>query len=62
MPVFDRGDVVSVPLDPALGHEQTDTRPALVLTTMANGHHGPLSVGDLRALASEYTMSPLLKG
>jgi len=56
MPVFDRGDVVSVPLDPALGHEQTGTRPALVLTTMANGHHRPLSVGDLRALLSVSTM------
>lgn len=33
MPVFDRGDVVSVPLDPATGHEQRGTRPALVLTT-----------------------------
>ena len=33
MPVFDRGDVVSVPLDPALGHEQRGIRPALVLTT-----------------------------
>jgi mRNA interferase ChpB len=33
MPVFDRGDVVSVPLDPALGHEQRGMRPALVLTT-----------------------------
>lgn len=33
MPVFDRGDVVSVPLDPAIGHEQRGTRPALVLTT-----------------------------
>lgn len=32
MPVFDRGDVVSVPLDPAIGHEQRGTRPALVLT------------------------------
>jgi len=31
--VFDRGDVVSVPLDPAIGHEQRGTRPALVLTT-----------------------------
>ena len=35
MAVFDRGDVVSVPLDPALGHEQRGTRPALVLTTKA---------------------------
>jgi mRNA interferase ChpB len=33
MPVFERGDVVSVPLDPAIGHEQRGTRPALVLTT-----------------------------
>lgn len=33
MPVFDRGDVVSVPLDPAIGHEQRGSRPALVLTT-----------------------------
>ena len=33
MAVFDRGDVVSVPLDPAVGHEQKGTRPALVLPT-----------------------------
>jgi len=33
MAVFDRGDIVSVPLDPAVGHEQKGTRPALVLTT-----------------------------
>ena len=33
MPVFGRGDVVSVPLDPAMGHEQRGTRPALVLTS-----------------------------
>ena len=32
MAVFDRGDIVSVPLDPAMGHEQRGTRPALVLT------------------------------
>ncbi|MFN5809465.1 MAG: type II toxin-antitoxin system PemK/MazF family toxin, partial [Burkholderiales bacterium] len=30
MSVFNRGDVVSVPLDPAMGHEQNGTRPALV--------------------------------
>jgi mRNA interferase ChpB len=35
MAVFDRGDIVSVPLDPAVGHEQRGTRPALVLTTKA---------------------------
>jgi mRNA interferase ChpB len=33
MPVFDRGDVVSVPMDPAIGHGQRGTRLALVLTT-----------------------------
>jgi len=33
MAVFDRGDIVSVPLDPAIGHEQRGTRPALVLTS-----------------------------
>lgn len=33
MAVFDRGDIVTVPLDPAAGHEQQGTRPALVLTT-----------------------------
>ena len=32
MATFDRGDVVSVALDPAMGHEQRGTRPALVLT------------------------------
>jgi mRNA interferase ChpB len=33
MPVFDRGDVVSMPLDPAIVREQRGIRPALVLTT-----------------------------
>lgn len=33
MAVFDRGDVVSVPLDPSAGLEQRGTRLALVLTT-----------------------------
>lgn len=33
MAAFDRGDIVSVPLDPVAGHEQRGTRPALVLTT-----------------------------
>lgn len=31
MAVFDRGDVVSVPLDPTVGHGQAGNRPALVL-------------------------------
>ena len=33
MPVFDRGDIISVPLDPVAGHEQRGVRPAIVLTT-----------------------------
>ncbi len=33
MAVFDRGDIVTVPLDPTIGNEQRGTRPALVLTT-----------------------------
>jgi mRNA interferase ChpB len=33
MAIFERGDIISVPLDPSLGHEQRGTRPALVLTT-----------------------------
>jgi mRNA interferase ChpB len=33
MAVFDRGDVLSVTLDPAIGHGQRGTRPARVLTT-----------------------------
>lgn len=33
MAVFERGDIVSVPLDPTIGYEQRGTRPALVLTS-----------------------------
>jgi mRNA interferase ChpB len=33
MAVFDRGDIVTVPLDPAIGQAQRGTRRALVLTT-----------------------------
>lgn len=32
---FERGDIVTVPLDPAVGNEQRGTRPALVLTSKA---------------------------
>jgi hypothetical protein len=42
MHVFDQGDVVSVLWIQRLG--------AYVRSLMANGHHGPLSVADLRAL------------
>jgi len=47
MPVFERGDIVNVPLDPALGHEQKGTRPALVLTTKAFNQLGDVLVAPI---------------
>jgi len=47
MAVFDRGDVVSVPLDPAIGHEQKGTRPALVLTTKEFNKLGDVLVAPI---------------
>jgi mRNA interferase ChpB len=47
MAVFDRGDIVSVPLDPALGHEQRGTRPALVLTTKEFNRLGDVLVAPI---------------
>jgi mRNA interferase ChpB len=47
MVVFDRGDVVSVPLDPAMGHEQKGTRPALVLTTKEFNRLGDVLVAPI---------------
>jgi len=47
MAVFDRGDIVNVPLDPALGHEQKGTRPALVLTTKAFNKLGDVLVAPI---------------
>ena len=47
MPVFDRGDVVSVPLDPTVGHEQGGTRPALVLTTKDFNRLGDVLVAPI---------------
>lgn len=47
MAVFDRGDVVNVPLDPALGHEQKGTRPALVLTTREFNQLGDVLVAPI---------------
>ena len=45
--VFDRGDIVSVPLDPAVGHEQRGTRPALVLTTKEFNKLGDVLVAPI---------------
>ena len=47
MAVFDRGDVVSVPIDPAIGHEQQGTRPALVLTTKDFNRLGDVLVAPI---------------
>lgn len=47
MALFDRGDVVLVPLDPALGHEQKGTRPALVLTTKEFNRLGDVLVAPI---------------
>ena len=47
MAIFDRGDIVSVPLDPAMGHEQRGTRPALVLTTKEFNKLGDVLVAPI---------------
>jgi len=47
MAVFDRGDVVSVPLDPVMRHEQKGTRPALVLTTKEFNRLGDVLVAPI---------------
>lgn len=47
MAVFDRGDVVRVPLDPAIGHEQRGTRPALVLTTKEFNRLGDVLIAPI---------------
>jgi mRNA interferase ChpB len=47
MAAFDRGDVVSVPLDPAMGHKQRATRPALVLTTKEFNKLGDVLVAPI---------------
>ncbi|MBS3958322.1 MAG: type II toxin-antitoxin system ChpB family toxin [Xanthomonadaceae bacterium] len=47
MAAFDRGDIVLVPLDPIVGHEQRGTRPALVLTTKAFNKLGDVLVAPV---------------
>ena len=47
MAIFDRGDVVRVPLDPAIGHEQRGTRPALVLTTKEFNRLGDVLIAPI---------------
>jgi mRNA interferase ChpB len=45
--VFDRGDIVSVPLDLVAGREQMGTRPALVLTTKEFNKLGDVLVAPI---------------
>jgi len=45
--VFERGDIVSVPLDPVAGREQMGTRPALVLTTKEFNKLGDVLVAPI---------------
>lgn len=47
MAVFNRGDIVSVPLDPVVGSEQRGTRPALVLTSKAFNKLGDVLVAPI---------------
>lgn len=48
MAVFERGDIVKVSLNPAVGHEmQGDSRPALVLTTSAFNRMGDVLVAPI---------------
>jgi mRNA interferase ChpB len=47
MAIFDRGDIVLVPLDPAAGHEQRGTRPALVLTTREFNRLGDVLIAPI---------------
>jgi len=45
--VFNRGDIVSVPLDPAVGREQKGKRPALVLTSREFNRLGDVLVAPI---------------
>jgi mRNA interferase ChpB len=45
--IFERGDIVSVPLDPVSGREQMGKRPALVLTTKEFNKLGDVLVAPI---------------
>jgi mRNA interferase ChpB len=47
MAVFERGDIVNVLLDPAMGHEHRGTRPALILTTKEFNQLGDVLVAPI---------------
>lgn len=48
MPVFERGDIVRVTLDPVIGHEMRgDARPALVLSSSAFNRLGDVLVAPI---------------
>jgi mRNA interferase ChpB len=52
--VFERGDIVNVPLDPTVGHEQRGTRPALVLTTKEFNKLGDVLVAPIMLAPIQY--------
>ena len=54
MKVFERGDIVNVPLDPTVGHEQRGTRPALVLTTKEFNKLGDVLVAPIMLAPIQY--------
>ncbi len=45
--IFDRGDIVAVQFDPALGHEQRGERPALVLSSKEFNQLGDVLVAPI---------------
>lgn len=47
MKAFERGDIISVSLDPIVGHEQRGARPCLVLTTYAFNKLGDTLVAPI---------------
>ena len=47
MATFEPGDIVRVPLDPAIGHEQRGTRSALVLTSKDFNRLGDVLVAPI---------------
>ncbi|MBP7900696.1 MAG: type II toxin-antitoxin system ChpB family toxin [Gammaproteobacteria bacterium] len=47
MAIFDRGDIVLVSLDPAIGNEQQGFRPALVLSDRAFNQLGDVLVAPI---------------
>lgn len=59
--VFERGDIVRLEFDPAAGHEQKGTRPALILSPSAFNRFGmalvcPITRGGAFARGQKWTV------